>query len=78
MVIRPIEVTLVNHRAPSGPAVIPKGSSICWLLPEPEPKSVTTPSVVILPIVFLPPLVNQRAPSGPAVMPKGPVMVAGA
>src|SRR5580704_2029107 len=35
---------------------------------------VTTPEVVIRPIVLLPALVNHSAPSGPAVIPSGPLM----
>ena len=65
VVIRPIELLrkLVNHSAPSGPAVIPSGprmSGPVWL--------VTVPVVVIRPIELLR-LVNHSAPSGPAVIP---------
>jgi hypothetical protein len=68
VVIRPIDPCpdsgrLVNHRAPSGPAVINRGSSI----PVPV-KLVTTPAVVIRPIELFAAFVNQRAPSGPAVI----------
>ena len=58
----------VNHRLPSGPAVIPSGS--CWL--PTRPYSVIVPLVVILPIKLLPDSVNHRLPSGPAVIPHGP------
>lgn len=58
----------VNHRLPSGPAVIPEG-----LLPEviPSENSVTTPAGVIRPTWFAPDSVNHRLPSGPVVMPWG-------
>jgi len=56
---------LVNHNAPSGPAVILPGPSI----PEPAYRDVT-PAVVMRPME-LSPLVNHSAPSGPAVIPPG-------
>ena len=56
----------MNQSAPSGPAVMPPGS----LIPAPV-KVVTTPAVVMRPIVLLPALVNHRAPSGPLVIPAG-------
>jgi hypothetical protein len=70
VVKRPIEsvARLVNHKAPSGPAVIPKGELI-----DGSERSVTTPDVVIRPME-LAELVNQMAPSGPAVIPKGALM----
>ena len=55
--------------APSGPAAM----SLGWSIPGPV-KLVTTPAVVIRPIVSFPVLVNQSAPSGPTVMPPGPEM----
>ena len=75
MVIRPIELLvplLVNHSAPSGPAVIPVGLT----MPVPVEAMVTVPEVVIRPIEpvpYWPPawLVNHSAPSGPAVIPNG-------
>src|SRR5579864_3147677 len=62
----------VNHNAPSGPAVIPRGST---LLKVGKGYSVIAPPVVIRPILLpapmLPYSVNQSAPSGPAVIPWG-------
>src|SRR5579862_429025 len=66
-VIRPTPMLSVNHRLPSGPAVMPSG-----VAPPARPYSVTVPDVVILPIR---PLamhsVNHMLPSGPAAMPAG-------
>ena len=65
-VIRPILSTLgsVNHRFPSGPAVIPK------VLPRVAfVNSVICPSGVSCPIRVS--SVNQRFPSGPAAIPSG-------
>src|SRR6266567_3173634 len=65
----------VNHRAPSGPGVIPHGS----LLAVGIGNSVMAPVVVMRPIL-LPPVpdsVNHRAPSGPDVMPKGSLPAVG-
>ena len=66
VVMRPIWSPLarVNHRAPSGPAVMP-------MAPPPPPNSVMPPSVVMRPIFPLTVSVNHTAPSGPAVMPRG-------
>jgi hypothetical protein len=58
----------VNHRLPSGPAVILKGRAPALM---PALNSVTTPSGVILPIRSLS-SVNHRLPSGPAAMNSGP------
>jgi len=56
----------VNHRLPSGPAVIPAGPLTIETL-----YSVTAfVANTIFPI--LEPSVNHRLPSGPAVMPKQP------
>ena len=55
----------VNHIFPSGPAVIPVGPEKGVM---PAVNSVTTPSVVIRPILFAFTSVNQRFPSGPAVI----------
>jgi hypothetical protein len=69
VVIRPIApLRSVNHRAPSGPAVMasapPLGSG--------TGNAVITPAVVMRPILLLvPSKVNHRAPSGPATMPRG-------
>ena len=54
----------VNHRLPSGPAVMP-----CGTAPEPSPdaNSVIVPCGVIRPIAPAA-SVNQRLPSGPAAM----------
>ena len=66
VVIRPIVLLpkLVNHSAPSGPAVISAGNRISgpeWL--------VIYPVVVMRPIEAT--LVNHSAPSGPTVRPDG-------
>jgi hypothetical protein len=62
MELEPI-VSLVNHSAPSGPAVIS-------LSKPPVLKKVTMPAVVIHPIPVSGPLLftNHSAPSGPLVM----------
>src|SRR5262249_44566976 len=72
VVIRPIRLPpgSVNHRLPSGPAVMPLGYARRLM---PALNSVTTPSGVIRPIRSLAPRslprsVNQTLPSGPAVM----------
>src|SRR5215813_694015 len=62
VVIRPILLALsVNHRAPSGPSVIPEGS------PDAVGTgySVNTPEVVTRPILLPTSSVNHNAPSGP-------------
>ncbi len=68
VVIRPIlsPSASVNHRLPSGPAVMASG-------PEPgvTGNSVMKPEGVIFPIRLLV-SVNQRLPSGPATIPKAP------
>src|SRR6266567_3085786 len=65
----------VNHRAPSGPGVIPHGS----LLAVGIGNSVMAPVVVMRPILLLTLLisVNHRAPSGPTVIPRGPLLGVG-
>src|SRR5262249_20145520 len=67
----------VNHRLPSGPAVIMPGA----LLPMGSVNSVITPPGVIRPILLpgasptrSPCSVNQRLPSGPAAMSKGSLL----
>src|SRR6516164_8939722 len=57
------EPSLVNHRLPSGPTVIPKGP-----LPVPKPLR-RLPLVVICPTRPSSCIVNQRLPLGPVVMP---------
>ena len=71
VVIRPMLLLpmLVNHKAPSGPAVIPFGAS----MPVPV-KLVTVPVVVIRPMLLLLELVNHKAPSGPAAISAGLLM----
>ena len=67
VVMRPIVVKdppLVNHSAPSGPAVMSEGMPMA---PAPE-NSVIAPAVVMRPILLLSASVNHSAPSGPAVM----------
>ena len=66
--IRPLHMCLkklhsVNHRLPSGPAVMPDG-----LTKMPTLNSVTTPAGVIRPIRLPLISVNHRLPSGPTVM----------
>ena len=56
----------MNHRFPSGPAVISRR-----LFPETENSSVTVSAVVTRPILSSVPSANQSAPSGPVVMPRG-------
>ena len=70
-VIRPMVSlpALVNHTAPSGPAVMPMGSEMLAC-----PKLDTVPVVVIRPMVSLPWLVNHRRPSGPTARPAGSSM----
>ena len=60
-VMRPISVPSVNHRLPSGPAVIASE-----LLPFGSGNSVICPLGVMRPISV--PSVNHRLPSGPAVI----------
>src|SRR5712691_6449063 len=76
VVMRPIELLplLVNHNAPSGPAVIPCGDEMVGSV-----KMVTVPAVVMRPIELragaeMLQLVNHNAPSGPAVIPNGSEM----
>src|SRR5215469_4792539 len=57
------EPSLVNHRLPFGPTVIPKGP-----LPVPKPLR-RLPLVVICPTPWASCSVNQRLPLGPVVMP---------
>ena len=68
--IRPIRLPpcSVNHRLPSGPAVMPEGFAPAVM---PALNSVTTPAGVIRPMRLPPDSVNHRLPSGPAVMPEG-------
>src|SRR6266550_3212246 len=66
VVIRPIRlINSVNHRLPSGPAVMASGVAPAVM---PALNSVTTPSGVIRPIRLPLCSVNHRLPSGPAVM----------
>src|SRR4051794_27238136 len=57
----------VNRRFPAGPTTMLVGP----LLPLGRGNSVTTPEVVIRPILLLSDSVNQRAPSFPSVIPSG-------
>ena len=74
--IRPMRLPVisVNHRLPSGPAVMEKGWAPAVI---PPPNSVLTPAVVIRPILLPLCSANQRFPSGPAVMPTGTVPTMG-
>src|SRR3981081_2547156 len=56
----------VNHRLPSGPAVIPTGSLVAA-----SAYSVITPAVGIFPTFAVPLSTNQRLLSGPAAMCSG-------
>ena len=71
--MRPIELLRrpVNHMAPSGPAVIPKGRSIPVAL-----YLESTPAVVIRPIEWRR-LQNHSSPSGPAAIAAGRALIAG-
>jgi hypothetical protein len=60
----------VNHKAPSGPAVIPNGR----LAGVVTGYSVITPAVLIRPILLLSVSVNHMAPSGPMVIPCGTLL----
>jgi hypothetical protein len=53
----------MNHRFPSGPAVMPRGS----LLLVGTENTVIAPPVMIRPILFPLNSVNHRAPPGPAL-----------
>ena len=74
VLIRPIESTLVNQSAPSGPAVIVFGAGMT--------STLGAVWVRMLPLVVIRPidvpgsgeLMNQRAPSGPAVIAVGTLM----
>src|ERR1035438_10106471 len=65
VVMRPMLLApgIVNHRAPSGPAVIPNGPTSAGI-----GNSVITPVVVMRPMLLAVLSANQRAPSGPAAM----------
>jgi hypothetical protein len=74
VVIRPIQLTsplaegwTVNHRLPSGPAVMSTGTPL-----DPRGCQLNVPLAVTRPMPSPSPPVNQRAPSGPAAMPRGP------
>ena len=70
--IRPMVLlpALVNHSAPSGPAVMSEGKLIVG-----SEKLVTPPDVVILPIDPVNSFTNHSAPSDPAAMLVGPLML---
>src|SRR5580658_3687672 len=70
VVIRPtwLRPSSVNHSAPSGPAVMPKGE-----LPAlGSGYAVRLPEVVMRPILFAASSVNHSAPSDPSAMPTAP------
>ena len=70
-VIRPIRLKLecsVNHRLPSGPAVMSRGARTGG---DAGAELGDDPERVIRPIRSPPSSVNHRLPSGPAVMPIG-------
>src|SRR5437588_13074335 len=60
-----MQLASVNHKAPSGPVVMPHG----WAWGLGRANSVILPSVVIRPILPLTDSVNHSAPSGPVVIP---------
>src|SRR6266853_1428943 len=66
----------VNHRAPSGPAVMPWGKPLVPLGVG-IGNSVITPAVVMRPILLAFCSVNHRAPSGPVVMIWGSLLAVG-
>src|SRR5437879_5393405 len=70
-VIRPIRLPnrSVNHRLPSGPAVMRQGP----LSAVGRGNSVITPAGVIRPILFPPISVNHKLPSGPVAIEVGPL-----
>src|SRR5882672_10652354 len=76
VLMRPMPLDSVNHRAPSGPAVMP------WKPPQQRlPRfsvySVVTPCVSIRPTLpgnAFEPSVNHKAPSGPLVIPMGTLL----
>src|SRR6266496_3256808 len=74
VVMRPILLASysVNHRLPSGPAVMSKLRVV-----EGKGNSVKTPAVVILPILLAPDSLNQRLPSAPAAIPSGVLLEVG-
>ena len=63
----------MNQRLPSGPAAMPPGALSAVGIGN----SVTTPAVVIRPILLPSASVNQRLPSGPAAMPDGRLLAVG-
>src|SRR5579864_247234 len=77
VVMRPIleveKKLSANHRAPSGPFVIPTGLE----LGVGSGNSVIAPVVVMRPILLPLFSVNHRAPSGPTVMPNGKALGVG-
>src|ERR1700683_3396887 len=76
VVMRPmLPAYSVNHSAPSGPAVIPKGS-LFWGV-DTGNSAVTTPAVVMRPILLIEYSVNQRAPSDPVTIPAAPAAAVG-
>ena len=72
VVIRPIELPLVNQRAPSGPAVIP-----CGLL-MPVLVYVANDADVVMRPIESSALLNQSAPSAPGAIPVGETMLGSA
>src|SRR5205085_10173916 len=60
-----MQLASVNHKAPSGPVVMPHG----WAWGLGRANSDILPSVVIRPILPLTDSVNHSAPSGPVVIP---------
>src|SRR5690242_17348334 len=69
VVMRPIlpPLSSVNHNAPSGPVVMPRGLA----LSVGTGYSLMVPAVVIRPILLPQYSVNHTAPSGPVATPKG-------
>src|SRR5580693_8058238 len=76
VVMRPIlPMNSVNQSAPSGPATIPKGWLFCGV--GTGYSAVTTPAVVMRPILLLEYSVNQSAPSDPVAIPAQPAAAVG-
>src|SRR5258707_203738 len=69
----------VNHKAPSGPTVMPLGTDVPGTAVDTDgiTYSLSVPVEVRRPILLLDCSVNHNAPSGPAVIPYGPEPVVG-
>src|SRR5215467_14166471 len=68
VVMRPTELELTNHRAPSGPDVIAVGNEMLLLAYWVVLPLVSMRQTACVSWLYPPLLVNQRLPSGPAVI----------